>query len=372
MRILIILLIFMGSLVALDIKTTDNRGYSLKLHSFLWQTNWNKRIIEYEELQSGGPQRDGIPPIDDPIFISVNEAQSWLSDNEPLIFVNIKGQTKAYPLQVLIWHEIVNDTLADKKISVTFCPLCNASIVFDRELNGRVYDFGTSGLLRNSDLVMYDRQTESLWQQFTGRSIVGDMVTKVLTQLPSSILSFKSIYENYPKTLILSKQTGYIRDYGKNPYIGYDDINQSPFMLRQPTDDRLFPMQRVATVSFNNNDKVYTYSSVKKKRVINDRFENKNLVVMFEDNVTSALDRSDIASSRDVGTVLIYESLLDGEVLEFYFDNGFFDKQTKSQWNIFGEAISGSLKGKKLKPVITGAHFWFAWAVFKPNTLIYK
>ncbi len=175
------------------------------------------------------------------------------------------SRVKAYPLSVLIWHEIVNDTISDKKVSVTFCPLCNSAIVFDRVLDGKVYDFGTSGLLRNSDLVMYDRQTESLWQQFTGVAIVGDMVEKTLKFLPSSIISFKEVYTNFPNAKILSKDTGYKRAYGQNPYVGYDDINESPFLFDKKNDIRLKPMQKVVTLSLNDIDKAYTYSFLKKR-----------------------------------------------------------------------------------------------------------
>lgn len=351
----------------------DNRSLSFKMKTLSWKTNWAKHSINYDELISGGPSKDGIPPLDNAKFQTIKEASSWIKDKEPLIFVNINNQTKAYPLQVLIWHEIVNDELANQKITVTFCPLCNASIVFDRNLDGKIYDFGTSGLLRHSDLVMYDRQTQSLWQQFTGKAIVGNMLNKQLKQINSSIVSFKSIKENYPKTLILSKDTGYFRDYGKNPYSGYDDINNSPFLLQSKTDERLEAMRRVATVSLKNKHKAYSYKILKNKKVINDKFENKNLVLFYKDQVLSSLDRSFISSSKDVGTVLVYDRFLDGKVYDFYFKDGFyFDEQTKSKWNIFGTAISGELKGKKLKAIIHGSHFWFAWAVFRPKTLIYK
>jgi len=368
MRILLFLLLSISFLFS----TSDSRSFSLKYHTFGWETNWKKHSINYDELLSGGPSRDGIPPIDSPKFETIKQASIWIKDNEPLIFVKIKNQTKAYPLQVLIWHEIVNDTLLNKKISVTFCPLCNASIVFDRNINGKIYDFGTSGLLRHSDLVMYDRQTESLWQQFTGNAIVGDMLGIELKQINSSIVSFKDIKQNYPNTLILSKDTGYSRDYGRNPYSGYDDINQSPFMLKKATDPRLEPMRRVATVSLDNKNKAYSYKIVKNKKVVNDKFEEKKLVLFYKDKIVSALDKSQISKSKDVGSVVIYSRVLDGKTYDFYYKNGFYDKQTNSKWNIFGEAVKGKLKGKKLSPIIHGSHFWFAWAVFKPNTIIYK
>lgn len=373
MRILLVLTFLISIISSSTLLAHDTRDFSLKYNTFTWDTNWDKHSIDYKELISGGPPRDGIPPIDNPKFQSIKEASSWIKDNEPLIFVNINNKTKAYPLQVLIWHEIVNDELADKKISVTFCPLCNASIVFDRFLNGKLYDFGTSGLLRNSDLVMYDRQTQSLWQQFTGTAIVGEMLDKKLNEISSSIVSFKNIKDTYPKTLILSKDTGHNRDYGRNPYRGYDDINNSPFLLQTTPDSRLAPMRRVATVSLNNKDKAYSYKTIRAKKVVNDEFENKKLALFYNDNIASALDKTYISSSKNAGSVLIYDRVLDSKEYEFYYKNkNFYDIQTNTKWDIFGNAIEGKLKGKKLKPIVHGSHFWFAWAVFKPNTIIFK
>lgn len=372
MKVFLIFLFLISFAFSNNIQTIDDRNFSLRYHTFNWDTNWKKHSIDYNELVSGGPSRDGIPPIDKPKFVSINQAKTWIKDNEPLIFVKIHNKTKAYPLQVLIWHEIVNDKLSDKKISITFCPLCNASIVFNRTIDGKVYDFGTSGLLRNSDLVMYDRQTQSLWQQFTGTSIVGDMTGIKLQEINSSILSFKDIYKRFPRTQILSKATGHNRDYGRNPYSGYDDINQSPFMLKLPTDPRLKPMRRVATVSIKGKDKAYSYKILRNKKVINDNFEDKKLTLFYKDKIASALDKSEISQSKDIGSVLVYNRVINNKVLDFYYKKGYFDKQTNSQWNIFGEAIKGELKGSKLTPIIHGSHFWFAWAIFKPETIIYK
>ena len=166
----------MGSEGSDGILTEDDRSSRLQSATRGWNTNWNKHTIDYDELLSGGPPRDGIPSIDEPEFVSPDEAEEWLADNEPVIALEIDGDARAYPLQILTWHEIVNDTVGGVPVAVTFCPLCNSAITFDRRLDGEIYEFGTSGLLRNSDLVMYDRTTESLWQQFTGEAIVGDLV----------------------------------------------------------------------------------------------------------------------------------------------------------------------------------------------------
>jgi len=373
MKFIIIFIVSLSLFSAPLVKTTDDRSYDLKRVTQSWDTNWKKHTINYDELLSGGPPRDGIPPIDKPKFVNIKKAKTWIKDNEPVIFVKIGSRVKAYPLQVLIWHEITNDTLGDKKITVTFCPLCNSSIVFDRNIKGKVYDFGTSGLLRNSDLVMYDRQTESLWQQFDGTAIVGDMSGISLSIIPSSIISFKDYAKEYPNGLVLSKDTGFFRAYGQNPYVGYDDINKSPFLYRKKVDGRLRPMQRVVTILNKQSSKAYSFDILKNKKVINDIFDGKKIVLFYKKGTKSALDKNSISHSRDVGATGVFSPILNGRVLSFYFDKkrGVTDNQTNSTWNIFGKATSGKLKGKELKP-ITHNNFWFAIAAFKPKVEIYR
>lgn len=145
-----------------------------------WKTNTDKSLIDLGELKKGGPPKDGIPSIDSPKFVSPEEADSWIFAQEPVIALEYKGVARAYPLQILIWHEIVNEEIKGDPILVTFCPLCYSALVFDRTVNGETHEFGVSGFLRHSDLVMFDRKTETLWQQFTGKAIVGDYVGKTL------------------------------------------------------------------------------------------------------------------------------------------------------------------------------------------------
>ena len=357
-----------------SISNVDDRSSKLKRVTNYWKTNWEKHNVPYDELLSGGPPRDGIPPIDNPEFVDVIDAKSWIKDNEPVVFVKINEKVKAYPIQILIWHEIVNDTLGKKEISVTFCPLCNSTIVFDRNLDGKLYDFGTSGLLRNSDLIMWDRQSETLWQQFTGEAIIGDLTGKKLTMLPSSMISFKDYYSKYPKGKILSKETGHYRAYGNNPYVGYDDIYNSPFLYSNPVDKRLKPMQRVVTLLGTTSEKAYTYDILKSQKVINDTLDGKNIVVFHKSGTSSALDRQIISNSRDIGATVVFNAKVKGEVLEFIYDKnlGIVDSKTKSSWNIMGEAVSGKYKGTTLQQLVHADHFWFSWAAFKPDTLVYK
>ena len=374
MKLLILCFLILNLYSEQNIKTNDNRSHTLKSKTYSWKTNWNKRTIEFDELLLGGPPRDGIPPIDKPKFEDTTSAKSWIKDNEPVIFLKIGLHVKAYPIQILIWHEIVNDVLGNKNVLVSFCPLCNSTIVFDRIHKGKLYDFGTSGLLRNSDLVMYDRQTETLWQQFTGRAIVGDKAGEKLTMLPSSMISFKEYYTAYPNGLVLSKSTGFNRQYGNNPYVGYDDINNSPFLYDNPIDKRLKPMRRVVSLVGLNEAIAYPYNILKNKKVINDTFEGEQIVLFHKSGTVSALDSSDITNSKDIGSTAVFSALLDGKVLSFIYDEtkGVIDEQTGSSWTILGKAIGGKLKGKQLKQKIHADHFWFSFAAFNPNTKVYK
>jgi len=337
------------------------------------QTDFSRSTVDLKEIASGGPPKDGIPALDNPQFVSIRNANSWLDDREPVITVEIEGHARAYPLQILIYHEIVNDELNGHPISVTFCPLCNASIVFDRRVDGKILDFGTTGKLRKSDLVMYDRQTESWWQQFTGTGIVGHYAGKELTQLPSAIVSYTAFKKEYPESQVLSLKTGYNRPYGNNPYRGYDSIDDRPFLFFETMDPRLPPMERVIGIIVNDKSKIYPFSILERTLVINDNFQGKAITVFGMPGLLSVLDNGNIRDSRLTYSAKVYESQLGNQVLEFMAKKGKFnDIQTNSEWNIFGEAISGPLKGKKLKSLDRGVHFAFAWLAFRPDSIIFQ
>ena len=338
-----------------------------------WETDFSLHTVPYDEIISGGPPRDGIPPLDNPKFTTPDEASDWLGDQEPVIAFELNGESRAYPLQILTWHEIVNDVVGGVPVSATFCPLCNAAIVFDRRLDGVVHDFGTSGKLRNSDLIMWDRQTETWWQQFTGEGIVGELAGKRLTILPASIVSFADFRSANPDGTVLSVDTGFSRSYGSNPYSGYDRADQPPFLFDGPLDGRLLPKERVATVTLGEVDAAFPFSVLEDEKVVNYTVNGTDLVVFFKTGTKSALDRSSIKDSRDVGATGVFDTRVDGQDLTFRSDaNGIFDNETGSSWNILGQAVEGSLKGTKLTPIVHANHFWFAWGVFKPDTLIYQ
>ena len=340
-----------------------------------WGTNFDISLVDYGEILSGGVPRDGIPPIRNPRFISIAEADALYADSSPVMEVSLNGDARAYPLEILIWHEIVIDVVGGVPVAVTFCPLCNTAITFDRTIAGTVYDFGVSGLLRNSDLIMYDSQTESLWQQIGGVAIVGDMVGARLTVLPSTIVAWGDFKAQYPEGIVLSRETGYARRYGANPYAGYDRIGNTPFLFRGEIDERLGAMERVVTLDLPGDAVAYPFTLLAERRVVADVRDGRPIVVFWTPGVTSALDGADIARSRDVGATGVFERTVDGRPLDFRPNPDdpatFLDEQTESVWNIFGAALSGPLAGTQLTPVVHANHFWFAWAAFQPDTVVF-
>ena len=337
-----------------------------------WKTNIGKRSVELSELMSGGPPKDGIPAIDKPRFASIGEAQQWLKPNEPVISLKIADEARAYPLQILIWHEIVNDEIKGQPVTVTFCPLCYAAIAFDRRLDGKVYSFGVSGMLRHSDMVMYDRETESWWQQISGEAIAGDLTGKTLRQFPSQIVSFGQFSKAFPRGKVLSRETGHRRDYGNNPYRGYDDITKMPFLYRAKPDERLKPMEKVVTVELNAFTKAYPHAITEKRRVIHDRLGETRIVIFHADGAASALDEQQISESKNVGSTGVFLPVIGDIELTFVYDRDeFVDDQTRSRWNVFGHAVAGKLKGRQLQQISHGDYFAFAWLAFRPKTEIF-
>ncbi|NIW36761.1 MAG: DUF3179 domain-containing protein, partial [Gemmatimonadetes bacterium] len=205
--------------------------------------------------------------IDDPKFVDVREADRWLGDREPIVVFERNGVTRGYPWQILIWHEIVNDEVGGLPVSITYCPLCNTAIAFDRRLGGRVLDFGTTGKLRHSDLVMYDRQTESWWQQATGEAIVGELTGTALSFLSAPTISWSDFKSEYPDAAVLSRETGYERPYGSSPYDGYD--SGRPWLFRGRTDGRLPAMARVVVVKSGDAAVVYPMETLAEEKAVN-------------------------------------------------------------------------------------------------------
>jgi len=270
------------------------------------KADFTKHSVDLGEIFSGGPPRDGIPAIDKPAFTSVDAAaRNGLADREAVIAVAINGDVRAYPLRILMWHEIVNDTVGGVPVAVTFCPLCNSAVVLDRRLDGRVLDFGTTGRLRNSDLVMYDRQTESWWQQFLGEAIVGALTGKRLKILPvrvESFAKFKARPGAGKKVLVPNDPNA--RNYGRNPYAKYDSRNLPYPFFRGKMPEGIAPLERVVVVG----QQAWALSLLKAKK----RIEAGDLVITWESGQASALDTSVIARGKDIGNVVVQRKTKDG------------------------------------------------------------
>lgn len=346
--------------------------------SLEWRTLWGIRIIEFEELRSGCPWRDCIPSIEDPRFETIEEASAETAAAIPIVHVELNGDARGYPLDILTRHEIVNDVIGGEPVAVTFCPLCNTAIAFKRSVGGEVLEFGVSGLLRNSDLVMYDRATHSLWQQATGRALVGAYVGARLEKLPAAIISFGQFAEEFPDGLVLSRGG---RPYGENPYDGYDDEERRPFLFSGEIDPRLPGTRRV--VALETTDPAtgaaeyiaYPWPLLAERRAINDTRGGLPIAVLWTPGTNTALGARSIAQAEDIGAAAVFNTLI-GDIALFLEPNPedertFIDNATESVWNVFGRAISGPFEGAQLEPVVHADYFWFAWAAFHPETEVY-
>ncbi len=268
------------------------------------RTDFGRSSVDLAEIHSGGPPRDGIPPIDDPVFADVGDATELPLD-EPVIGLSVDGDARAYPLRILIWHEITNDVVGGIPVAVTYCPLCNAAIVFDRRMDGHTLSFGTTGKLRHSDLVMYDRETESWWQQFLGEAIVGEMTGKALRVLPSRLESFGRFRERHPQGKVQVPGDPELRPYGRNPYTGYDSAVR-PFLYAGHLPPDIPAMAYVVAVE----GEAWTLDLVRQQR----RIQSGDTVITWEPGKRSALDTAAIARGRDLGNVVVQRQTAAGSV----------------------------------------------------------
>ncbi len=386
----------------------------------------SKSTIPLEDILSGGPPPQGIPALGfsgdhtgavtespAPKFISQQEA-TWLADEEPVIVLSLNNQSRIYPLQILTWHEIINDTLGGVPITVTFCPLCNSALAFDRRVplskeglealkivnptasterlledflmayqkqeandrkitEGLEVTFGVSGMLYNSNMLMFDSSSSTLWSQLVGEAVVGGLTGTKLLRYPAPIVSFAQARVSFPNADVVSKETGFNRPYGSNPYVGYDKIGSPAFLFDGITDGRLPPKERVITFEIGSESAAYPFSELREIKVVNDVVADEAITVFWQVGTRSALDKDSIADSQDIGAANVFERTLDGRILTFSWnDSEFIDRETQSVWNLFGQATLGELQGSQLTPIVHDNTLWFAWAAFKPQTRIFE
>ncbi len=319
-------------------------------------TNGVKHIVPLDKILSGGPAKDGIPSIDNPKFTTAEEADAWLGEDDLILGVSLNGVAKAYPHRIVVWHEIVNDFVGDTPIVATYCPLCFTGAAFLRILDGETVEFGVSGKLYNSDLVMYDRKTDSYWSQILGQAIVGELAGMKLERITLDTLKWSNWKSLHPDTLVLSQDTGHFRDYSRDPYAGYYTSNAIIFPVDNE-DDRLHNKAIVYGVEFEGHARAYPEVEMKKAGLANDDLADHPLLVVWD---------------PDKEVVVMFERRVGDTVLTFELRNGrLFDQQTDSEWTFEGEAIAGMHRGTILNRIISPPDFWFAWAAFNPGTELF-
>lgn len=305
--------------------------------------------------------KDGIRSIDDPKFVSAAEALSDMADEEFVIGVSIDGDARAYPINVLSRHEIVNDVVAGRPVAVTYCPLCFTGIVYDRNVAGRTLEFGVSGKLIMNDLVMYDRQTDSLWQQILGEGIDGRYKGTRLTAVPATQTTWAQWRDAHPDTLVLDKRGGYQTDSYAGYYAGGDQGVLGGF---GSGDDRLPVKAPVLGLVVNDQPKAYPFLELEHNNVVHDSVGGRDLVIVYDGRSGTA-----VAFDRQVdGRQLTFEVAqhIEGDVL-------LRDRETGSLWSgLAGEATEGAMAGARLRQVPSFYAFWFAWSDFYVNTDVFE
>lgn len=339
-----------------------------------WPTDWTRHTVELDEFVLGiavVDPRDRIPPIDTPRFEAISEA-TWLGDREPGALVRVDDEVRFYPLSILTRHEVVNDRFGDVPVVVTFCPLCNTAITFDARVDGKALRFGVSGLLRRSDLVMWDDSTTSLWQQITGEAVVGELAGTQLELIPTSIVSYGDALENFPDALSLSRDTGFDIAYGANPYQAYSS-SDSPFLFNEEIDPRFPALSRVVGVNLDGSNKAYPFGLIREERAVNDEIGGRAVAILWGGDTADALDASTIADGEAIGSGIAFDRRVGDEVLTFSSlgDDLFTDAETESTWTLLGQAIEGPLDGEQLETIQHRNEFWFAWASFFPDAPVY-
>jgi hypothetical protein len=315
---------------------------------------------------------DGIPSVNDPVVVPAARADGPLSDTEQVMLVVNGGVARAYPVRSLIRHEIVNDVVGGLPVAVTWCPLCNTGITFDRRVDGRAEVFGVSGGLYRSALVMFDRRTTSLWPQPLGQAVLGPLLGEELAVVPSALLPWSEARDAHAGLEVVLGSEDELEQ-TTNPYDGYD-VSGDPFLFRGQTDDRLPAFVRVAGVTFDGVSQAWSYDLLRRRRTVDATVGQQPLVVLWAPGSASPLETDDVREGRDVGSTGVYDPRVDGRSLTFRASGRtqFSDRETGSRWSLAGLAVEGPLKGTRLSALPHQDAFWFAWAAFQPDTALVR
>ena len=332
-------------------------------------------LVSPLDVLSGGPPPDGIPSIDAPEFERATDV-GFLQPQEAVVTLTLNGDARAYPAQVLLWHEIVNDTVGGEPVTITYCPLCNTAIGYYRQLGDRIFDFGTSGRLYNSALVMYDRQTESLWAHYTGQAIAGALTGSQLELIPMATVAFETFLDEHPNGLVMTRPGGFGRSYGTNRYVNYDTPNGSPTFFGGTPDDRLPPQTRVLVVRHGDASVAVQLDTLSSAGVLPLSLGGTTVIALHLPGTATPIQNQQVAFGRDVGATGVFDPNVDGQALTFSRmpdaassagPGAFTDDQTGSTWSILGRALDGPLAGAQLQPIEHIDTFWFAAAAYDPT-----
>ena len=345
------------------------------------ETDFRRWTVDPDEIISGGPGRNGIPPIYQPHHRSVIDSvsdeamRSWLTLDHPVAVVEVNGDARAYPLGILTFHEVVNDNIGGQPVLVTYCPLCYTVKAFNRVVDDVELNFGTTGNARLSNMVMWDDNTESWWQQADGRGIVGEAAGQRLEYIPAYITSFQEFVRTYPDGRILSPASGdseFWPIYGGSQYAGYDSPNNPPHLFVGELDERLSPKERVLGVEIGDEVIAFPFARLRQVQVVNTEIGGEPVVIFWKTGTRSALDEESIAESHDAGSAAAFSRRFGDRVLEFEAAGDFFrDTETGTLWTLLGAGDQGELGGQRLMPVRADNALWFMWAAFNPTTEIY-
>ena len=318
-------------------------------------------LIPKDEVLSGGPGKDGIPALTNPDMVSIAQV-NYMNDEDLIIGFKDGDEVKGYTHVVLDWHEIINDVVGDKNIAVTYCPLTGTGIGWNRTINGSTTTFGVSGLLYNTNLIPYDRETDSNWSQIRLDCVNGDRMGAQVETLPIVEMNWKTWKTLYPNSEIVSLNTGINRSYGRYPYGSYRTDNSLNFPI-STHDNRLHRKERVLGVINGNTAKVYRFSSFETNtiNVIADTYKGEKLVV---------------CGSKELNFLVAYKRTLDGQELQFTAlqnasDDAVMEDQEGNRYNVFGEAVAGPRKGQRLNATRSFIGYWFSWGTFYPEPEIY-
>lgn len=310
-----------------------------------------------------------IPAITQPRFESVQNALAWLPSDAPVITVVQGGDVRAYPLAILEWHEVVDDTIGGRPVAITYCPLCNSAIVYDRRDGTRQRTLETSGALDNGALVLIDPATRQMWLQPSGASLYQG---SALTWVPSGMMSLRDAIRAYPNLVVLSRNTGFDRDYSASPYgdVGGPGIATG---FRGYYDERIPPKTRVSGVVVGGRARAWQYPALAQQQAIDDAVASTPVVVFYDQAVTGIGNSANLLAAPEVGASAVYRRSVNGRVLTFTaIDSAQFrDNETGSIWDFTGRAVQGPMTGNQLVPIRHLDTYWYAWAAFYPGTSLF-